>query len=328
MTATGTSLDSGLTVARADRHGARILANRIVRTYRTLRYHLSEVRNFLRHPLRLDLVPAEGPGLVVILYGIPYGDWNRMLANRALWESLKVVSKVRRVPAFWPLWPWRADRTVLIPMKSEHAALAPPRYRGLRPAKDALAVLDNKEAFQSYMERNGLADFCPARYESADRAIYPCVVKRLDLSGSVGVEVATSHAHLDEILRSPVFALRPYILQALVSGTVEYATFCVCDRGRILWHWTFASTMTGPAVIKNEDNDKNRQLVVAAPEVLQQFEKVLTPLAYCGPCIVNYKFAADGRVQIFEINPRFGGSLLQPPQTDRLREALGHIIGG
>jgi carbamoylphosphate synthase large subunit len=152
------------------------------------------------------------------------------------------------------------------------------------------------------------------------------VVKRLDLSGSVGIEIATSRSHLADILRTPVFAGRPYLLQALVPGEHEYATFCVADRGRITWHWTFVSTMGGPAVVKTEDNDKNRRTIEAAPTVLQQIEAVLGPLAFHGPCIVNYKLRADGDIQIFEINPRFGGSLLQPAQAPQLRQAITALL--
>lgn len=301
-----------------------MIAARLARAWQKLRYHVGELRTFLRYPRRLAV--TSQPGLTVILYGVPYGDWNGMLSNRALWQDLRVVSEVRRIPALRLLLPRPTDRTVLIPMKTEHAIASPTGYRGLRPDARMARLLNDKEKFRRYMEGNGLAAYCPAHYASAGEAVFPCVVKRLDLSGSIGVEVATSRGHLDEILQSPVFVRRPYILQALVAGTTEYATFCVCKDGRILWHWTFASLMAGPAVVKNEDNDKNRQFIPAPPEVLQQLETVLRPLAYRGPCIVNYKRKADGTVQIFEINPRFGGSLLQPPQRARLIEALGHIL--
>ncbi len=301
---------------------------RVARAWQKFRYNAQELRNFGRHPLHLRLPPSEGPGLTVILYGVPYGDWNAALGSRALWQDLRVVAEVRRIPAFRMLLPRSRERTVLIPMKTEHALAAPAGYRGLIADRHTLQVLDNKADFHAYMEQHGLAAYCPARYPSAEQAVFPCVVKRLDLSGSIGVEVVRSRQHLDEVLRSPVFARRPYILQALVAGNVELATFCVCDQGRILWHWTFASIMTGPSVIKNEDNDKNRRLIEAPAEVLRQLEAVLKPLAYRGPCIVNYKRLEDGRVQIFEINPRFGGSLLQPPQAQRLREALGHMLAG
>ena len=39
-----------------------------------------------------------------------------------------------------------------------------------------------------------------------------------------------------------------------------------------------------------------------------------------------YKIAPDGSVRFFEINPRFGGSLLQPRQRAELRQALNCIF--
>ena len=57
-----------------------------------------------------------------------------------------------------------------------------------------------------------------------------------------------------------------------------------------------------------------------------QIEAVLRPLAFSGPCNVDYKRTADGRLQIFEINPRLGGALLLKSNAGLLRQALGHIF--
>ena len=51
---------------------------------------------------------------------------------------------------------------------------------------------------------------------------------------------------------------------------------------------------------------------------------VLAPLNYREPCVIDYKIADDGRVQILEINPRLGGTLsrahsVQACQTAGLR---------
>ncbi len=292
----------------------------------TLRYRVGEFRNFCRHPFHLRIGASEGPGLKVVLYGVPYGDWNATLADADFWRSLRVVSEVWRIPAFRFLAPRCAADTVLIPMKTAHAAAVPRGMPGLFTDKRTLSVLDNKRSFQAFIESNGLTDYCPAYFHRPEDARFPCIVKRLDLSGSIGVVVVESPHHLEEVLQSPVFAGRPYLLQALVPGDVEFASFCVCDGGRILWHWTFASAMPGRSVIKTEDNDKDRRTVEWPPGVQRQLETVLAPLDYRGPCIFNYKLTEDGRVQIFEINPRFGGSLLQPRQTDRLREAIGCIL--
>ena len=79
-------------------------------------------------------------------------------------------------------------------------------------------------------------------------------------------------------------------------------------------------------MIKNEDNGKDRRCVTTPVEVLKQFETVLAPLNYRGPCVIDYKIADDGRVQICEINPRLGGTLLLKSNVGLLREALGHIL--
>jgi hypothetical protein len=294
--------------------------------WKILRVQVQEIRNFRRFPLRLKMAASEGPGLRVILYGLPYADWNRTLSDRTLWQDLKVVSELWRIPGLWWLLPWSPRNTVVIPMKTAHAINVPGRYRGLIPDRRSVRILADKNAFQRYIADNGLAGYAPATYASPDTAAFPCVVKRLDLSASVGVEIARSRDHLDEILRSGLFAGQRYILQGLVPGVIEYATFCVCDRGRVLWDCTFASTMSGPAVIKNEDNGKNRRIVATAPEVLRQFETVLAPLDYRGPCVIDYKLTDDGRVQIFEINPRLGGTLLLKAHAGLLREALSHIL--
>ena len=70
----------------------------------------------------------------------------------------------------------------------------------------------------------------------------------------------------------------------------------------------------------------SRRTVDMPPGVQAQIERLLVPLDYRGPCVANYKLAADGTARIFEINPRFGGSLLRRPQVDLLREALGHLL--
>ena len=60
--------------------------------------------------------------------------------------------------------------------------------------------------------------------------------------------------------------------------------------------------------------------------VIRQIEAILLPLAFSGPCNVYYKLSSDGRVQIFEINPRLGGTLMLPAQAEHLRAAMACII--
>ena len=69
-----------------------------------------------------------------------------------------------------------------------------------------------------------------------------------------------------------------------------------------------------------------RRIVETPTVAVHWLERILVPLRYAGPCIANYKIAPDGSVRFFEINPRFGGSLLQPRQRAELRQALNCIF--
>jgi len=258
--------------------------------------------------------------------GIPYADWSNLLADAAFWRELGGVSEVWRIPAFAWLLPLLGRDPVVVPMKAPHCRKVPKRSRGLYPDARAVAILDDKRNFQQHIDRHGLEVCCPRTYKTVAAATFPCIVKRLDTSGSIGIKVANSPEHLRNILRQPIFLDQEYVLQELVPGTIEHASFFVCKQGRVLWHWTFASTMTGSAVIKSEDNDKNRCVVETPPVAIEWLEKILTPLGYDRPCIANYKIAPDGSPRFFEINPRFGGSLLQPRQKAELLESMRCIL--
>jgi len=283
--------------------------------------HLQEVRTFFRFPRWLTF---NGDGRRVILYGIPYADWNATLSDRGLWSKVPGIGQVHRLPAT-PFGSRARAADVVIAMKTSHVVRRP-GGRALEPTALALATLGDKAKFAAYMAANGFGDYCPRTYLDRHEAVFPCVLKRLDLSASLGVAIAQSAKHLGELLQTRAFEGHPYILQALVQGNVEHATYCVCKDGRVSWSRSFATDMGSPAAIKREDNAVRRQAVDTPDAVLRQLETVLRPLAFSGPCNVDYKLTDDGRVQIFEINPRLGGTLMLPAQAAELRAALACII--
>jgi carbamoylphosphate synthase large subunit len=285
--------------------------------------HLRDVRTFFRFPRQLKF-EANARGRWVILYGIPYADWNATLSDRELWSRMQGVAQVLRLPATGLGSGARAD-DVVIAMKTSHIVRRP-GGRALEPTPRAVATLEDKAKFAAYMAVNGFGDYCPRTYAGRHEAVFPCMLKRTDLSASLGVAIAQSAEHLDELLQTRTFQGHRCLLQALVQGNVEYATYCVCKDGRVLWSCSFATDIGSPIAIKREDNAVRRQAIATPDPVLRQIEAVLLPLAFSGPCNVDYKLLADGRMQIFEINPRLGGTLMLPAQAAELRAALACII--
>ena len=248
---------------------------------------LQEVRTFFRFPRQIK-VGAVGSSRRVILYGIPYADWNATLSDRTLWSHIADIAQVMRLPAN-PFGSGARAGDIVIAMKTSHIRRRP-GGSALEPTALAFSTLEDKAKFAAYRAASGFNDYCPQTYADRREAIFPCVLKRTDLSASLGVAIVQSGAHLDELLRSPTFERRPYILQAAVAGNVEYATYFVCNAGRVLWNCSFATDVGSPVVIKREDNALRRK-AVATPD-----------------------------------NPRLGGTLMLPAQAEHLRTAMACII--
>ena len=298
-----------------------------------LRLRLREVRSFLRFPLYVPLVAtAGGSAACVLLYGVPYADWNAPLSDATLWAGVSGVTSVVRLPALTVVsgllarFVARGARQVVVPTKTGHAKHLPRGWRSLCPDAASIRALGDKRRFAAYMKANGLGDYCPLTYADPDDAAYPCVLKRADLSASWGVVVVHSRAELEAQRQSPVFDGHPYTLQALVPGSTEHATYCVCKNGAILWHCTFLTEVAAADTIKSEDSVLRRWKIETPAPIVREIESVLAPLAYDGPCNLDYKLGRDGRIKIFEINPRLGGSLMLPQYGGELRQALSCIV--
>ncbi len=120
---------------------------------------------------------------------------------------------------------------------------------------------------------------------------------------------------------------RAYTLQSLVDGSIEYVTHCVCKDGRILWTCSFVYEMAGAREIRRGmDNMKSMRRFSPPQKFLSDFQEILVPLKFSGPCNIDYKLSAAGDVCVLEINPRFGGSLFPPDVVVRLKGALTCIV--
>ena len=283
-----------------------------------------ELRHFLRFPLSLRSNRTSGS--TVVLYGIPYTDWNKSLAVRSLWDEVPEVSRVVRMPALPSLLRWLAGRdAVVIPMKESHARELPSGVRCLSPRREAVQALADKQRFADYIAANGLTSFCPRTYSSWSEAEFPCVLKRTDYATGYGISVVSSPSAGEALLKSAMYAGRPYVLQEAVPGATDYCTFCVLKNGRLLWSRTFVNDIATPLTIRTPDNVLKRVSMETPESTARQIETVLAPASYSGPCNIDYKLERD-RMRIFEINPRLGGSLLQPPFREHLQAALACIV--
>lgn len=215
---------------------------------------------------------------------------------------------------------------VVIPLMESHIAGCPREYAAMIPSLEALEVLGDKGRFADYVEKQSLGHLCPATFGSIERASFPCVIKRTNLNGGLGVEPAASPAEARRIVEGELFAGQPWIVQAVVPFDVEYVVHCVCVRGKIIWHVVYAYEFEKQHIRTAGSPCCTMRRATLPAAVLADLEKFLMPLAYSGPCNVDCTWDAAGRLVVLEINPRMGGSLMSPANRTDLADCLSMII--
>jgi len=267
--------------------------------------------------------------VLVVIWGVHSLDWMTALAPSApLWKSIPRVGAVVHRSCRNPHVSWGARfgrRTVMIPLMEEHMAQCPAGHAALVPTAEALDILRDKGRFAAYMRERGLSHLCPETYPSIKEAKFPCILKRTNLNAGHGVELAATPGEARRILENEPFAGHPHVVQAVVPFLVEYVLHCVCREGSILWHTVYAFDFPEQQIRKVGGQYTIRRATISEP-MLKEVEAILLPLKYSGPCNVNYTLDAGGRLVVFEINPRFGGSLMRPENTEHLAAALATII--
>jgi len=285
-----------------------------------------------KDPLRLTFPePTAGTRrLRVVIFGEFPPDWMAAVLDRTLWMGIEGVTEVVRVDdtgrAPIPAPAIADSTTVVIPLEPDSIRHWPRVHPALVPDERAVETLGDKRKFAEYTAARGFGHLVPATYPSDGEAVFPCVLKRTTLAAGFGVAVARSPQELARLRRTRPWRGEDCILQAFMPSIVEYVTHCVCRDGRILWSSTLSCTKEQAEQIRSGMEHQTIAPTTIAPRHLEQIAEILAPLGFSGPCSVDYRLTPSGDLVIFEINPRFGGTLTLPGQTDRLREALACII--
>ena len=276
----------------------------------------------------------EEPAAVrVAVLGELNGDWLQALGPKApAWRELPNVSEVmnlRSVPDAMLSSGTDADvETVVIPFLEDDIAACPASVRALIPSVWALATCRHKGLFADFMASIGLARLSPRDYAWGGAVVrYPAVLKRLDLSAGRGVRVVTSAEQLADLLDQEPWRGQVCVLQEYVTSGSDLVTHGVCDRGAWLWSTTFEYQYVALHVASMPGSDVPCREVALDPRVRRDFEIITSALQFSGPFNIDFRF--DGtRPIVFELNPRFGFSLMRPAHTTHLADALSAIIAG
>lgn len=173
-------------------------------------------------------------------------------------------------------------------------------WRVLIGSPSSVDEIGNKVRLQRFARKHHLTPYLPTNF-SVDTARFPCIAKKG--RGEYGRRV-----HLVETrdaLRAVVgHTPASWLIQELVPGNEEIATTLVVVDGVVKASMRTCYTYRDEVYVWPETAETKR-----ASNELPDAERVqLEPFVrfFTGVCNFNYKVRTDGRVAVFEINPRVG----------------------
>ncbi|XAM00604.1 hypothetical protein OT109_04270 [Phycisphaeraceae bacterium D3-23] len=170
------------------------------------------------------------------------------------------------------------------------------------PSAKAIAICDDKVRFHQTLTELGYSAYLPPMEGELG---YPHILKKkVDQWGQscVVIHNPRQEAEHQNLLQTP-----DYFRQRMVPGYDEYATHMLMKNGRLLRDLNIRYHFNTPTPIKGQDTIAWMRRCPSTHR--ERFVKILKDLDYDGLCCFNYKHDEQGQPLIFEINPRFGGSL-------------------
>jgi predicted ATP-grasp superfamily ATP-dependent carboligase len=169
------------------------------------------------------------------------------------------------------------------------------------PQLEAIWVCDDKFRFYMALKENGFEETLP---KVGTNLPYPYILK-----GKWGEYGTNCYIITDAEKEKQYIDLinnKDFFCQEIVQGKKEYATHILFKDNKIQASLNVKYTWPGNVAIKGKDKFISRTIVKCP--YLELFTAMLKSINFEGICCVNYKVSGD-KPFIFEINPRFGGSL-------------------
>jgi len=170
------------------------------------------------------------------------------------------------------------------------------------PPLSALQTCNDKVLFNQFMMTSGYGDMIPGVTGTPP---FPYILKkRID---EFGARSRIIHDKKEEHIFRKFIDSEDYYRQEYIAGYDEFTTHILMIGGHIAFHATLQFTFTKALFVKGVGCKATGAMVVACPQI-NTFVSILNDLKFEGLCCFNYKYMHN-QIKIFEINPRYGGSL-------------------
>ncbi len=171
------------------------------------------------------------------------------------------------------------------------------------PSKEVVHLCNDKYLFAQNLIKNGFDDYIPKI--NGDKK-YPFFLKKKIDTWSQNTHLISNWTQEQDFFQQ--IHSEDYYRQEAVIGADEYATHIVFDK-KILHSLTIKHHYKRHNRFPIQGEEKAFKNIVKCKH-LELFSNILKNIGYQGLCCIDYKMK-DNSPMIFEINPRFGGSLTQ-----------------
>lgn len=188
---------------------------------------------------------------------------------------------------------------------------------------ESIDILNNKAKFLQYFIDNYLTHYIPQTYiiktdiiNYKQDIIYPCIYKPCIGSLGSNIKIIKNSVDLNFDLGNN------YIIQGYIQNKNEYVGNFIVNNGKVLYSIILKEIFNDEEFYYKNYSAKNYDIIDVTPNVIETFNTIFTKLNYTGMACADYKIIND-EVIIFEINPRFGATIIK---TNLLYKMLDKLI--
>jgi predicted ATP-grasp superfamily ATP-dependent carboligase len=169
------------------------------------------------------------------------------------------------------------------------------------PTLDAITICDDKFLFYTTLKQNGFEKNLP---RIGTNLPYSYILKKKVAEDGDDCYIITDEKqerNYEQLISDP-----EYFCQEIIAGKQEYATHILFKNGKIKSSINIKYDFKEALPIKGKNTYISRK--ICRCPYLDLFTEMLNSIGFEGLCCFNYK-VRDNRPYVFEVNPRFGGSL-------------------
>lgn len=249
----------------------------------------------------------------ILIYGELHRNWKEVFAEDSkLWLNFPQIKKVILSKNKDFKIDHSFDKQIIIPVMEQNIIDCPKGFYSLIAPLKSIETLKNKKRFMEFLKDNNLSDYCPIQYTRQD-VVYPAILKPVHKSGGIDMLVVNDKKHLDQYIDSREFVhndgrLKEYVLEEYISDEKEYVSHLMCKDGKIISHASVQYINKSSQYIRHGVEGYIERYDLSENH-LNVFSHIIELLNFSGPCNVGFKIQ-NGKTKIFEINPRYGASMV------------------